>query len=301
MGVGTTTVFANIVQPGLSAVTYEQFEPKKWYWKDAFVEAKSDLKDEDYQTIAGPASMPEKSEAANISLDEFLEGYKTTLTNAEYALTVEFTPALVEDARYGFMKKVAGMMGKSARDCKEVQAANVFNRGFSDSYTFGDAEPLFGDNSAKTHPLAKGGTWRNTLSTAADLTNTSLEQAIIDIAATVDDAGMIQVLIPKVVIVPTALAVTVKQLLKSNLQAYTDENQVNAWLGELTYVVNPYLTDPDAWFIACQDHNMVFQNRVNLETWTDVDPRSRNLIYGMRQRLKFGPREPRGVFGSPGA
>jgi hypothetical protein len=187
------------------------------------------------------------------------------------------------------------------RQTKEIIAANVYNRAFSSTYTFGDGKELC----ATDHPLVGGGTFANELSTAADLSEAALEQACIDIAGFVNERGLKIAVQPRSLIIPKELMFEAQRILQSTLQSGTANNDVNALkqMGLINNtVVNHYLTDPDAWFIRtnCPD-GMKYFERVATEFGMDNDFDTYNAKFKSRFRCSFGATDPRGIFGSPGA
>lgn len=295
----STALMAETIEPGLTEVLQNAFDEVPEQHLQFFKVKDSENANEDYITIAMFGSMPEKYEGQPVQLDELREAYKTTLTAKTFSLGVRITREAVEDAKYGILNGISAGLGVSGRDAAENSGANIWNRGFNDSYVGGDSEPLFGDNSARTHPLKGGGTWRNTLSSAADLAFGSLDQALIDIRSTVNDRGLLIRLTPELLVVPPELETTALQLVGSDLQPFTQENQVNVFRKRLKVAVWDYLTDTDGWGIMCREHKMIFQNRVPLGTEMEVF--RGDMIYTARRRFVHGWKDPRGVFGVEGA
>jgi hypothetical protein len=186
-------------------------------------------------------------------------------------------------------------------NAKQVKAANVLNNGFSSSYTGGDGKELFATDHSTT-----GGNQKNELSTSADLNETSLEQALIDIAGMKDDRGMKVALNGSKMIIPVNLQFTAERLMKSNQRVGTSDNDTNAVksMGMVPqgYVVNNYLTDTDAWFIKTDAPNgMKHFQRAPISTKMEGDFETGNVRYKSRERYSFGWSDWRGIFGSPGA
>jgi hypothetical protein len=185
---------------------------------------------------------------------------------------------------------------------KQVKAAAVLNNAFDSSYTGGDGLELC----STAHTLANGSTFRNELSTAADLNETSLEQALIDVAGFVDERGLKIAVTGVKLIVPKELQFTSDRLLESQLRPGTADNDINAVrnMGMLPegYVVNHFLTDTDAWFIKTDAPNgLKGFNRTSIRTSMEGDFDTGNVRYKARERYVFGWSDPRGIFGSPGA
>ena len=184
---------------------------------------------------------------------------------------------------------------------KQVKAASLLNTGF-DTFTSGDGVTLFN----ASHPTVAGGVNSNRPSTDADLNETSLEQAVIDIAAYVDERGLLIAARPRKLIVPPALMFVATRLLQPELRVGTADNDINALRSNGSipegYAVNHYLTDPDAWFIRTDVPNgMKHFVRVALQNGMDGDFDTGNVRYKSRERYSFGVSDPLGIFGSPGA
>jgi hypothetical protein len=185
---------------------------------------------------------------------------------------------------------------------KQVKAAAVLNNGFNSAYTGGDGVPLF----STAHPLISGGTNSNTPSTQADLNETSLEAAVIAIAAWTDERGLLIAAKPKKLIVPPALMFTAKRLLDTELRVATADNDINALkqMGAIPegYTVNHFLTDSNAWFLTTDVPNgMKHFIRTPLQNSMDGDFDTGNVRYKARERYSFGWSDPLGMFGSSGS
>ena len=297
--------FANLVVPGLDEVLYDEFESVPTQHDLIFPMDISGQKREVGQTVAGFGSMPQKDEGAPITEDKPYQGYQTTLTHLEYAMKFAITKTMWEDEQYGVMSGMSKNMGVAARDAKEVAAANIFNNGFSDSFVGGDSEPLFGDATNYDHPMAVGSTTlKNRLSSNADLTVSSLTQALIDIRGTVNDRGLLVVLNPATLIVPPELEMIAEQILGSDKEPFTADNQINAIRKRgLKLIVWDYLTDSDAWYVGCDKARTGLRgfNRIPLQTESGDDINTGNAVYTARQRFIFGWFDWRGIFGNPGA
>jgi hypothetical protein len=185
---------------------------------------------------------------------------------------------------------------------KQVKAASILNNGFNAAVTYGDGQPLFSDS----HPLVSGGTNSNRPATAADLNETSLEAAVIQIAAWTDERGLLIAAKPRKLVVPPSLMFVATRLLKTELRVGTADNDINALKtnGAIPggYAVNHWLTDPNAWFI-CTDvpNGLKHFTRVAMSTGMDTDFETGNNRYKARERYSFGVSDPLGMFGSPGA
>ena len=186
---------------------------------------------------------------------------------------------------------------------KQVKAASVLNNGFSAGvYAGGDGVALF----STSHPLISGGVNSNTPSTQSDLNETSLEAAVIQIAAWTDERGLLIAAKPTKLIVPPNLMFVSKRLLDTELRVGTADNDINAikQLGSIPggYSVNNYLTDPNAWFL-CTDvpNGLKHFVRSPLANSMDGDFDTGNVRYKARERYSFGFSDPLGMFGSSGS
>jgi hypothetical protein len=184
---------------------------------------------------------------------------------------------------------------------KQVRAANVVNNGFNAAYTGGDGVPLFSD----AHPLVSGGTNSNTQDTPADLSETSLENAVIQIAAWTDERGLLIAAKPRKLVIPPALQFAATRILETQLRVGTADNDINAMYTNSSipegYTVNHYLTDTDAYYLTTDVPNgMKHFERTALTTSMDGDFDTGNVRYKARERYSFGWSDPLGMWGSPG-
>jgi hypothetical protein len=185
---------------------------------------------------------------------------------------------------------------------KQIKAASVLNNGFNSSYAGGDGQPLF----SASHPLVSGGTNSNIPSTPADLNETSLENAVIQIAQWTDERGLLIAAKPKKLIIPVQLQFVATRLLETELRVGTNDNDINAIKNNGSipggYTVNHYLTDPNAWFLTTDVPNgMKHFVRTPLANSMDGDFDTGNVRYKSRERYSFGWSDPLGMWGSQGA
>ena len=185
---------------------------------------------------------------------------------------------------------------------KQVKAAAVLNNGFSSSYAGGDGQPLF----SSAHPLVSGGTNSNIPTTAADLNETSLENAVIQISLWTDERGLLIAAKPKKLIVPPQLQFVATRLLETSLRVGTNDNDINALKNNGSipggYAINHFLTDTNAWFLTTDVPNgLKHFERVALATSMDGDFDTGNVRYKARERYSFGWSDPLGMYGSQGA
>ena len=219
------------------------------------------------------------------------------------ALAFSITEEAVEDNLYDRLaSRYTKALARSMSQTKEVKGAAILNNAFDNGFTGGDGLELC----STLHTLASGNTFRNELATAADLNETSLEQALIDIAGFVDERGLKIAVRGMKMIVPKELQFTTDRLLESTLRPGSADNDVNAVrnMGMLPdgYSVNHFLLDTDAWFIMTDAPNgLKGFNRTPVRTSMEGDFDTGNVRYKARERYAFGWSDPRGIFGSPGA
>lgn len=244
-----------------------------------------------------------KPEGENISYDTMAQAFEKRYVHVTYGLGYILSREAIEDNLYiDLAEKRTKRLAFSMVQTKENVAANVLNRGFNNSYVGADGVELC----STAHLLAKGGTFRNRLATAADLSEASLEQCVIDLMDMRDDAGMRVSIMPQKLIIPKELCFEAERILKSNLQSDSANNALNALRSKGIFpggvVLNHYLTDADAFFIKtnCPDGLKMYQRReVGIENDTDFD--SENMKFKATERYSVGWSDPRGIFASPGA
>jgi hypothetical protein len=252
--------------------------------------------------LSGFASAQVKPEGSGVTYDNAQETFTARYTNETIALAFAITEEAIEDNLYDRLaSRYTKALARSMAQTKQVKAANVLNRAFNSSYTGGDGLELC----SKVHVIIAG-TEQNELSTAADLNETSLEQALIDIAALTDERGLKIAAKGVKMIIPSALQFTAERLMKSAGRVGTADNDINAVksLGMISqgYAVNNFLTDTDAWFIKTDVPNgMKHFERTPLTTKMEGDFDTGNVRYKARERYVFGWSDWRGIFGSPGA
>jgi Mu-like prophage major head subunit gpT len=294
---------ARQLEPGLNTVFGLEYNRYPEEWKNIFeIESSNRAFEEDQLMMGfGPAQL--KAEGAGISFDSTSELWTARYTMVNIATGFSITEEAQDDNLYGNVgKKLARAMARSLQHSKEIRGANVLNNGFDSNFVGGDGKQLF----ATDHPLGKGGTLSNTLSTPADLSEAAIEDATIAIAGFVDDAGLPVMVMPKRLIVPKELNYEAQRILYSNGRVGTPDNDLNA-IKELSaipegYSLNHYLTDPDAWFIItdCPDGLKHFK-RMPVRTMTQGEFNTGNILYKGQERYAFGWTDPRCAYGSAGA
>ena len=291
------------LEPGLNALFGMEYDRYDDEWAEIFETESSDRAFEEEVMLAGFGQAPVKSEGAAVSFDTANEAYTARYTHETIALAFAITEEAVEDNLYDRLStRYTRALARSMSNTKEVKGANILNNAFDSTYTFGDGKELC----ATDHPTVGGGSLRNELSTAADLNETSLEQALIDIAAFIDERGLLVAVQGRKLVVPPALQFVADRLMASTRRPGTADNDINAMrnMGMLPdgYTVNHYLTDTDAFFIKTDAPNG-FKHfaRSPVRTSMEGDFDTGNVRYKARERYSFGVSDPRCVFGSPGA
>jgi len=253
--------------------------------------------DDSYMTGFGLAST--KDEGASSAYDDIYQGLDTRYTFDTYSLAYRVTKEMMEDSLYGLMQKLPKAAGRSMRATVETDGANMFNNGTSGSYVMdgGDGLALF----STSHTLVSGGTQKNRLTTAADLSPTSYEQACIDIKDTTDDRGILMDLKPKKLLYPNELAWTVRKVFGSEKDPESANNAINpANDDRLEFVEWSYLTDADEWFIICDEHELNWFWRVMPDHYQGNDFDTDDAKFKSRARWKRGWSSPWGVFSGVG-
>lgn len=293
--------FSDLMAPGFRKIFFEKFNRYPEEYSKVFNQSGSQRRYEDESEISGLGAMVQKGEGVAVTFDDPIQGYDKRFTHLTYALGFQCSEELWEDDLYGIMSRMPKALATSARQTIETVDANHLNRGFSDSYTGGDSEPLFGDATAKTHPLLGGGTESNQLATAADLSVTSLESLVELMEETTDDQGLLLMIKGKTLIVPPEEKWTARELLDSEDKPYTGNNEINPLIDEeLKYFVYHYLTDADAFFLQAAEHYMTHIWRRRPRFTNDSDFKTGDALYKGDMRFSSGWSGWRGICGSPG-
>jgi hypothetical protein len=291
------------LEPGLNALFGLEYNRYENEHSEIFDSESSDRAFEEEVILSGFGSAPVKSEGEGVSFDTANEGYTARYTHETIAMAFAITEEAIEDNLYDRLAgRYTRALARSMANTKQVKAANVLNNAFNSSFTGGDGVELC----SAVHPLTNGGTFANELSTAADLSETSMEQALIDIAAFVDERGLKVALQGAKLVIPKELQFTAERILKTPQRVGTSDNDINAMasMGMIPqgYRVNHYLTDTDAFFIMTDAPNGMKQFvRSPIKTAMEGDFDTGNVRFKARERYSFGFSDPRGIFGSPGA
>ena len=291
--------------PGLNALFGMEYARYGEQHKEIYETETSERSFEEETKLSGFSAAPVKNEGSAIAYDNAQEAWTTRYNHETIALGFSITEEAVEDNLYDSLSaRYTKALARAMAYTKQVKAAAVLNNGFTNSsvYYGGDGVPLF----STAHPLISGGVNSNTPSTQADLNETSLEAAVIQIAAWTDERGLLIAGKPRKLIVPPALQFTATRLLETSLRVGTADNDINALKNNGSipegYTVNNYLTDTNAWFL-CTDvpNGLKHFIRSPLENKMDGDFDTGNVRYKSRERYSFGWSDPLGMFGSSGS
>lgn len=291
------------LEPGLNALFGLEYDRYENEHAEIFDTENSDRAFEEEVMLAGFAQAPVKGEGASVSYDTAQETFTSRYTHETIALAFSLTEEAIEDNLYDSLSsRYTRALARSMANTKQVKAANVLNNGFSSSYPGGDGKELFATN----HPTLTAGDQANEPSTAADLNETSLENALIDISQFKDERGIKINVQARKLIVPPQLQFVAERILMSPGRVSTSDNDINAMknMGMFPegYVVNHYLTDTDAFFIKTDAPNgMKHFVRSPMSTGMEGDFETGNVRYKARERYSFGWSDWRGMYGSPGA
>ena len=294
---------AKELEPGLNALFGLEYKNYENQHTEIYEIENSDRAFEEEVMLSGFANAAVKAEGSAVTFDTANEAFTSRYTHETVALAFAITEEAIEDNLYDrIATRYTKALARSMAQTKQIKSANVLNNGFDSSFPGGDGKELF----ATDHPTQSAGSLANELSTSADLSETSLEQAMIDIAAFKDERGFKIAARGLKLIIPSELQFTAERILRSPARVGTADNDLNALSSKgmlpQGYVVNNYLTDTDAFFIKTDVPNgMKMFNRANLKTAMEGDFDTGNVRYKARERYSFGFSDWRGMFGSPGA
>jgi hypothetical protein len=296
--------------PGLNALFGMEYARYGEEHKEIYETEKSERSFEEETKLAGFASAPVKNEGSAIAYDNAQEAFTARYNHETIALGFSITEEAVEDNLYDSLSaRYTKSLARAMAYTKQVKAASVINNGFNGAYLGGDGVTLFGNNanSARVgHPLVNGGVNYNSPTVGVDLNETSLENAVIQIAAWTDERGLLIAAKPRKMVVPPALMFVAKRLLDTELRVATADNDINALkqMGAIPegYTVNHFLTDSNGWYLITDVPNgMKHFERIALQNSMDGDFDTGNVRYKARERYSFGWSDPLGMWGSAGS
>ena len=289
--------------PGLNALFGIEYKRYGEEHKEIYETETSERSFEEETKLSGFSAAPVKNEGSAIAYDNAQEAWTARYNHETIAMGFSLTEEAIEDNLYDSLSaRYTKALARAMAYTKQVKAASVLNNGFSSAVTYGDGVSLF----STAHPLVSGGSNSNRPTVAADLNETSLEAAVIQIAGWTDERGLLIAAQPRKLIVPPALQFVATRLLETELRVATADNDINA-LRKMNsipegFAVNHYLTDNNAWFL-CTDvpNGLKHFVRTPLQNSMDADFDTGNARYKARERYSFGVSDPLGVYGSPGA
>jgi len=289
--------------PGLNALFGLEYKRYGEEHKEIFETESSERSFEEETKLSGFSAAPVKNEGSAIAYDNAQEAFTARYNHETIALGFSLTEEAVEDNLYASLSsRYTKALARAMAYTKQTKAASVLNNGFSANYLGGDGVALF----SASHPLVSGGVNSNIPSTAADLNETSLEAAVIQIAGWSDERGLLIAAKPKKLIIPPALMFVATRLLETELRVGTADNDINALKSNGSipggYAVNHFLTDVDAWFLTTDVPNgLKHFVRAPMANSMDGDFDTGNVRYKSRERYSFGWSDPLGMYGSAGA
>ena len=289
--------------PGLNALFGLEYKRYGEEHKEIYETETSERSFEEEVKLSGFGTAPVKTEGSAISYDNAQEAFTSRYTHETIALGFSITEEAVEDNLYDSLSsRYTKALARSMAYTKQVKAANVLNNAFNSSFKGGDGQSLCSAN----HPLVSGGVNSNIPTVPADLNETSLEDAVIQIAAWTDERGLLIAAKPKKLVIAPSNMFVATRVLETELRVGTADNDLNALKNNGSipegYTVNHFLTDPDAWFLVTDVPNgLKHFVRTPLATQMEGDFDTGNVRYKARERYSFGWSDALGIFGSQGA
>ena len=289
--------------PGLNALFGLEYAKYNDEAAEIFESESSDRSFEEEVKLSGFSAAPVKGEGSSIEYDNAQEAWTARYTNETIAMGFSITEEAIEDNLYDSLSaRYTKALARAMAYTKQVKGATILNNAFAAGTTYGDGVSLC----STAHPLVSGGVNSNRPAIGTDLNETSLEAAVIQIAAWTDERGLLIASQPTKLVIPPALQFVATRLLDSELRTATADNDINAIRSNSAvpggYMVNHYLTDPNAWFLMTDVPNgLKHFVRTPMQTSMDADFDTGNSRYKARERYSFGVSDPLGIFGSPGA
>ena len=288
--------------PGLNALFGMEYARYGEEHKEIYETETSERSFEEETKLSGFSAAPVKNEGQAIQYDNAQEAWTARYNHETIALGFSITEEAIEDNLYDSLSaRYTKGLARGMAYTKQVKGANTLNNGWSTAYLGGDGQPLF----STAHPLISGGVNSNTPAVQADLNETSLEAAVIQIAAWQDERGLLIAAKPRKLIVPPNLMFVATRLLETELRVGTTDNDVNAikTMGSIPegFAVNHFLTDTNSWYITTDVPNgLKHFVRTPMQTGMDGDFDTGNVRYKARERYSFGWSDPLGMFASQG-
>ena len=289
--------------PGLNALFGLEYKKYGEEHKEIFETETSERSFEEETKLSGFSAAPVKNEGSALAYDNAQEAWTARYVHETIAMGFSLTEEAIEDNLYDSLSaRYTKALARAMAYTKQVKAAAILNNAFTGGPTYGDGQVLC----STAHPLVSGGTNSNRPTVAADLNETSLEAAVIQIAAWTDERGLLIAAKPKKMVVPPSLMFVAKRLLDTELRVATADNDINAikQMGAIPggYTVNHFLTDTNAWFLTTDVPNgLKHFERMPLANSMDGDFDTGNVRYKARERYSFGWSDPLGIWGSSGS
>ena len=289
--------------PGLNALFGMEYARYGEQHKELYDIESSERSFEEETKLAGFGAAPVKNEGAAIAYDNAQEAWTARYTHETIAMGFSVTEEAMEDNLYDSLSsRYTKSLARGMAYTKQVKAAAILNNAFAAGFTYGDGVVLC----STAHPLVNGAVNSNRPATGVDLNETSLENAVIQIAAWTDERGLLIAAKPKKLVIPPALQFVATRLLETQNRVGTADNDLNALKSNGSipggYTVNNFLTDTNAWFLLTDVPNgMKHFVRTPMKTGMDGDFETGNVRYKARERYSFGVSDPLGVYGSPGS
>ena len=289
--------------PGLNALFGLEYARYGEQHKEIYEIESSERSFEEETKLSGFAAAAVKPEGSAIQYDNAQEAWTSRYNHETIALGFSLTQEAIEDNLYDSLSaRYVKALARAMAYTKQVKAASTLNNGFNGAFTGGDGQSLF----SSAHPLVNGGTNSNQPTTAADLNETSLEAAVIQIAGWTDERGLLIAAKPKKLVLPPALQFVATRLLETEQRVGTADNDINAIKSNGVvpggYTVNNFLTDSNAWFLTTDVPNglkMFVRAPISNDMQGDFD--TGNVRYRSRERYSVGYSDPLGMYGSAGA
>jgi phage major head subunit gpT-like protein len=289
--------------PGLNALFGLEYKKYGEQHKEIFETESSERSFEEETKLSGFNAAPVKDEGSALRYDNAQEAWTARYNHETIAMGFSITEEAIEDNLYDSLSsRYTKALARGMAYTKQVKGANILNNAFTAGYTYGDGQVLC----STAHPLVSGGVNSNTQAVAADLNETSLEAAVIQIAAWTDERGLLIAAKPVKLVIPPALQFVATRLLETKLRTGTTDNDINAIENNGSipggYTINNYLTDTNGYFLLTDVPNgLKHFVRTPMQTGMDADFDTGNSRYKARERYSFGVSDPLGIFGSPGA
>jgi hypothetical protein len=296
--------------PGLNGLYGLEYKRYAEEHKELYEIESSERSFEEETKLAGFGTAPVKTEGAAIAYDTAQEAYTSRYQHETIAMGYSITEEAVEDNLYDSLSaRYTKALARGMSYTKQVKGAAIINNGFNGSFLGGDGTTLFGYNSSSTrvgHPLVNGAVNQNSPTTGVDLNETSLEAAVIQIAAWTDERGLLIAAKARKLVIPPSLMFVATRLLETNLRVGTTDNDINALKNNGAvpegYTVNHFLTDSNGWYLLTDVPNgLKHFVRSPMKTEMDGDFDTGNMRYKARERYSFGWSDPLGIWGSPGS